>query len=65
MSDFYDPFSKYEAGQWNMFEMLSTAYYYKQYYFLQNDGSIYSRKSNKYMTCEEAYNEFIKTLKEN
>lgn len=43
-------------------ERLSTAYHWKPYYFEQEDGKIYSRQSNKYMTLDEAIEEFAKTI---
>jgi hypothetical protein len=56
--------SQYELGQWEMFIEISNAYYGKQYYFLQDNGWVYSRKSCKYMNVYEAYNEFIKEIRE-
>lgn len=50
--------SEYEKGKWDIFVLLSSAWWGKQYYFLQDNGIVYSRKSGKYMTRDEAYCEF-------
>lgn len=52
----------YEDGEWDMFEMISTAYHGKQYYFLQENGKVYSRDSCLYLTREEAYAEFLREV---
>ena len=54
--------SQYELGQWDMFVTLSSAWYGKQYYFLQENGWVYSRKSSQYMTVEQAYQEFATVI---
>ncbi len=49
-----------EIGQWEMFESITSAWYGKQYYFLQDDPDIvYSRNSGKYMKRQKAYDEFL------
>lgn len=53
---------EYEDGEYDMFERISTAYYGKQYYFLQDDESVYSRASHKYMTFRDAVDEFLKEI---
>lgn len=50
--------TKYEQGRWDMFNLMSCWYWGKQYYFLQDDGTVYSRYSGSYMTVEQAYQEF-------
>ena len=52
----------FERGRWDMFVGMTNFYYGKQYYFLQDDGTVYSRQSGKYMSVEEAYKEFSRTL---
>lgn len=52
----------YEDGEWDMFERISTAYHGKQYYFLQENGKVYSRASGFYLDFEEAVAEFIKEV---
>ena len=54
--------SDFEYGQWEMFQDITNAYYWKQYYFLEDDDKVYSRESGKYMTRSEAYDEFLNTL---
>ena len=54
--------NNYEQGRWDMFEEISTAWNGKQAYFLQVDGSVYSRVSMKYMSVEDAIDEFKKRL---
>lgn len=54
--------SQYEKGEWDMFETITSAYNGKQYYFLQDDGRVYSRESGKYLTKEEAYDEFLSQI---
>lgn len=47
------------------FEVLSrlaTAYHWKEYYFEQQDGSIYSRQCHGYLTLEEAIDEFAEVI---
>lgn len=53
---------KYEQGRWDMFLLMSDWYYGKQYYFLQNDGTVYSRQSGRTMSVEDAYKEFYDIL---
>lgn len=50
--------TKYEQGRWDMFDLMSCRYWGKHYYFLQDDGTVYSRYSGSYMTVEQAYQEF-------
>lgn len=57
----------YERGEWDMFVMLSSAWYGKQAYFLQDVdatpfGIVYSRIDHKYMTRPGAYADFAKKI---
>lgn len=45
-----------------MFIRLSNAYWGKQYYFQNKDGTFYSRYSNKDLTPDEATIEFEREL---
>ena len=56
--------SEFEMGQWDMFITISSAWHGKQYYFLQDNGWVYSRKSCKYMTVDQAYDEFMNEIGE-
>lgn len=51
--------SNYERGRWDMFELVTSVWYGKQCYFLQDTGIVYSRESGKYMKVEDAYTEFL------
>ena len=42
-----------------MFELISGVYFGKQYYFEQNNGIVYSRLSNSYITKDDALKEFL------
>ena len=48
----------FKDGQWDIFELITSAYFGKRYYFVENDGHIYSRYSHKYMSFDEAVIEF-------
>jgi hypothetical protein len=52
--------SPYEQGEWDMFNLITSVEYGKQYYFLEKNGMVYSRESHEYMTREQAYEEFLK-----
>lgn len=45
-------------GKWELFEELSTAYYGKQMYGLNDDGTVYSRYSCDTMSFDQAVDEF-------
>ena len=49
----------YAKGEWDMFDLISSAFYGKRCYFLEKDGRVYSRESHEYMTMESAVEEFI------
>ena len=49
----------YSQGQLDMLNTLALHYYGKQMYFLQDDGTIYSRVSCKYMNQIAAITELI------
>ena len=51
--------SQYEKGEWDMFSLITSVWHGKEYYFLQDDGRVYSRESGKYLTKDEAYDEFL------
>ena len=52
----------YELGEWDMFELITSAWYGKQYYFLDQDGYVYSRLSHTSMEKEKAVQEFITAI---
>ena len=51
-----------KKGEWDMFELISSAYYGKQYYFDEENGMVYSRASCMTMTFDEALREFLETI---
>lgn len=59
-----DESDEYKRGEWEMFERLSSAYWTKQMYFLNEDGTVYSRYSCKSMTKDEAFCEFLERIAE-
>lgn len=48
-----------KRGEWDMFELITSAWYGKQYYFKQSNDIVYSRLYHKYMTVDEAIIEFL------
>ena len=54
----------FERGVYSALTWLSSAYHGKQYYVLQDDGTIYSRYSARYLTLEEAMDEFAGMLED-
>ena len=53
-----------KEGEWDMFDLISSAYYGKGMYFKQDNGTVYSRHSGDYMTIDEAISEFISLIDE-
>lgn len=53
-----------EEGEWDMFNLITSTYFGKQYYFLEDDGIVYSRQSCKHMTREKAIKEFLDIIGE-
>ena len=51
-----------EQREWDLFDLLSSAWHGKQYYFKQEDGSVYSRESCQYLTFDQAIDEFAQSL---
>lgn len=47
---------------WDMFKMISSAWYGKGCYSKQDDGSVYSRLSCRYMTFDDAVREFMEEI---
>lgn len=54
---------QYEKGVWDMFELITSVYYGKQYYFLEPSGVVYSRASGKYIKRGDAYSEFVRMIR--
>lgn len=51
-----------KEGEWEMFDLISSAYYGKRMYFKQDGGIVYSRYSSKYMNEDEAIQEFVSLI---
>lgn len=51
-----------KRGEWDMFELITTAWYGKQCYFKEDNEMAYSRKSHKTMTVHDAILEFIREI---
>ena len=56
--------TQYERGEWELFSLISSAWHGKQYYFLNDNGTVYSRASHKNMSREEAIYEFVEQIGE-
>ena len=54
--------NRYEAGQWDMFFLITSAWYGKQCYGMENNGMVYSRRSGQTMEREAAYMEFVDAI---
>ena len=46
-------------GEWEMFDLITSKWFGKQCYFKQDDGMVYSRKTCKLMTVQDAISEFL------
>lgn len=51
-----------EAREWDLFDLLSSAWFGKRCYFQQDNGTVYSRVSGEYMTLDQAIDEFAGEL---
>lgn len=54
--------TQYERGEWELFSLITSAWYGKEYYFLNEDGTAYSRSSHETMSREEAIQEFLDAI---
>lgn len=54
--------SDYERGEYDILVLLSSAWHGKQYYFMQENGMVYSRDSGEYMTLDDAITEFANRI---
>ena len=53
----------FDDGEWSMFKQITSAYYGKEYYFLEPDGTVYSRYSGMTLLSKEAaYREFVNEI---
>ena len=51
-----------ETRGWELFALLSSAWYGKDCYFKQDDGTVYSRASCQYLSFDQAADEFATAL---
>ena len=49
-------------GEWDMFDLISSAYYGKGMYFKEDNEMVYSRYSHKHMTFDGAIAEFVSLI---
>lgn len=52
------------VGEWDMFELITSVYFGKQYYFVEENGIVYSRSTHKHMTKDDAIREFLDIIGE-
>lgn len=50
------------SSGWEMFSLITSVWYGKECYFMQDNGLVYSRRTGKYMTKEQALDEFLKEI---
>lgn len=62
LSDALDYIQWLEEREWELFDLLSSAWFTKACYFKQKDGTVYSRVSGEYMTFDQAIDEFAREL---
>lgn len=48
--------------EWDLFELITSVYHGKQYYFRQDDGTVYSRDSGLLLSFDQAIDEFCGRL---
>lgn len=51
-----------EAREWDLFDLLSSAWFGKRCYFRQDDGNVYSRLTGEYMSFDQAIDELAHEL---
>ena len=51
-----------KQGEWQMFELITSTYYGKKYYFLEPNGIVYSRASSSYLFVNDAIKEFLSAI---
>lgn len=49
---------KLEDEKWDVFDLLSSAWFGKRCYFKQDDETVYSRVSGEYLSFDQALDEF-------
>ena len=51
-----------EDREWELFDLITSVWYGKQYYFKQEDGTVYSRATHQYMLFDQAVDEFAQHI---
>lgn len=54
--------NKMSRDAWELFCLITSAYYGKMMYAQQDHGLVYSRYSGKYMTMDDAVREFVRMI---
>lgn len=60
--DALDYIQQLETREWELFDLMSSAWYGKGCYFKQDDGTVYSRVSCQYLSFNQAIDEFASAL---
>lgn len=50
---------KYKEGEWDMFSLITSVWFGKEYYFLEKSDVVYSRLTHMYKSREGAIQEFL------
>ena len=59
------PSAEQNVGEWDMFELITSTWYGKQCYFMEDSGIVYSRVSHEYMSVIDAIKEFLGMIGDN
>jgi hypothetical protein len=51
--------TEYEKGEWDMFQLITSASYGKQRFYLEDNGLVHDREGGQLMTVEKAYYKFL------
>lgn len=62
MTDALALIEQLEEREWELFNLLSSAFYGQQCYFKQDDGTVYSRATCEYLSFDQAIDEFAEIL---
>ena len=62
MADALAYIQQLEIREWELFDLLSSAWFGKRCYFQQDNDTIYSRSSGEYMSFDQAIDEFAHEL---
>lgn len=55
--------NEYKRGEWEMFDLITSAWYGKKCYFREVSGVVFSRLTHTYLpSAEDAYEEFLRRI---